>query len=112
MDFHFKFVYNFKPIKVMITKKILKTKPVAKVTFDIKTDAKKVFLVGEFNGWNEESIPMKKSKEGTFRASVDLETGKEYQFKYKTADGIWLNDDAADKYVGNEFAELNSVVTV
>ena len=96
----------------MITKKFLKTKPVAKVTFDIDTDAKKVFLVGEFNGWNEEANPMRKSKDGTLRASLDLETGKDYQFKYKTAEGVWFNDDAADNYVGNEFAEENSVVTV
>ena len=96
----------------MITKKFLKTKPVAKVTFDITTDAKKVYLVGEFNGWNEEANPLRKSKDGTLRASLDLETGKDYQFKYKTAEGEWFNDDAADKYVGNEFAEENSVVTV
>ena len=95
----------------MITKKYLKSKPVVKVTFDVAADAKKVFLAGEFNDWSTDATPMKKSKEGTFRASLDLEAGKEYQFKYVTSEEIWLNDESADKYITSDIAE-NSVVAL
>lgn len=97
----------------MITKKYLKSKPVVKVTFDVEADAKKVFLAGEFNDWRTDATPMKKSKEGTFRATLDLEPGKEYQFRYVTADETWMNDVAADKYVPNNLTfEDNSVVAL
>lgn len=97
----------------MITKKYLKSKPVVKVTFDVEAEAKSVFLAGEFNDWSQEATPMKKSKEGTFRATLDLESGKEYQFRYFTSDNTWMNDEAADKLTPNNLTfEENSVITL
>ena len=100
-------------LKDMITKKYLKSKPVVKVTFDVTADAKKVFLAGEFNDWSQDATPMRKSKEGTFRTTLDLEPGKEYQFRYVTGENTWMNDEAADKFVANNLTfEDNSVVTL
>lgn len=99
-----------------IKKQYLKTKPQANVTFELGADAApeagKVNLVGDFNGWDESAIEMKKLKSGTFKATVKLETGKEYEFRYLIDGQIWENDWAADKYVPNNFFEDNSVVAL
>ena len=93
-----------------------KTKPVCKVTFQLAKDyansANQVYLAGDFNSWDIEGIPMKKLKSGEFTATVDLEKGREYQFKYYTDGREWLNETEADKYVPNEFQGENSVVIV
>jgi len=78
----------------MITKKFLKSKPVCKATFTLPVEAapeaKKVAIVGDFNEWKpEDSIEMKKQKNGIFKASVDLETGKQYQFRYLIDGEAW-----------------------
>ncbi|MEL6969131.1 MAG: isoamylase early set domain-containing protein [Bacteroidota bacterium] len=99
----------------MIAKKFLKSKPVCKATFSLPTEAvqgaKKVTLVGDFNNWDTESgIKMKKSKD-VFKTTVDLETGKEYEFRYLLDGETWENDWAADKYVATPFGVENSVVS-
>ena len=100
----------------MIKKQFLKSKPVCKATFtlpvDVANDAENVVIVGEFNDWKvEEGINMKKQKNGVFKAVVELETGKEYQFRY-LADGInWINDEEADNYVQSPFGAENCVVS-
>lgn len=99
-----------------LTKQYLKSKPVVKVTFTLPAEAveksEKVTLVGEFNGWNpEEAVALKKQKDGSFKASLDLVPGKEYQFRYLLDNEIWANDWEADKYVpAGVNAEENSVV--
>ena len=99
-----------------LKKQHIKTKPVCKVTFilakEIAEVANKVNLSGDFNNWDIESIAMKKAKSGKFSASVELEKGREYQFKY-LVDGIgWHNEKEADKHVRNEFHTENSVIIV
>jgi 1,4-alpha-glucan branching enzyme len=88
----------------------LKTKPVCKVTFKLKTEAESLSLVGDFNSWNETSTPMKKAKDGTFSVSVEMESGREQQFRYLADGRKWLNDEAADKYVTTALGSENSVV--
>ena len=96
-----------------IKKQFLKSKPVCKVTFSLPAEeAKKVSVVGSFNEWNAKKAPLKKLKNGTFKGAVDLDTNNSYEFKY-LVDGAFVNDDAADSYVWNEFAAAdNSVVSV
>ena len=49
-----------------IQKKFLKTKPVCKVTFIMPKEAvesaEKVHLVGDFNNWEKQAMPLKKLK--------------------------------------------------
>lgn len=101
-----------------IKKQYLKSKPVCKVTLSLKSEelatADKVAVLGEFNNWDSiEGIPMKKLKDGTFKTTIDLEVGHEYQFRYLVDDQTWVNDAQADKYVptGVGFDD-NSVVVV
>lgn len=73
--------------------------------------AEKVYLVGEFNSWNATAKPMKKSPDGSFSVKVQLDTNKEYQFRYCLDGNTWINDWKADKYVRSEMAnDDNSVV--
>ncbi len=99
----------------MITKQFMKSKPVCKATFslpvELAPEAKNVVLLGEFNGWSAENgIQMKKQKDGVFKAVVELEAGKEFQFRYLVDGERWLNDNAADKYIPTPFGVENSVV--
>ena len=85
------------------------------VTFTVNPEAaagaEKVNLVGEFNSWDETSLPMKKGPDGSFSKKVELDTDKEYQFRYCLEGRVWINDWKADKYVRSELAnDDNSVV--
>lgn len=101
-----------------LKKQFLKSKPVCKVTFLISEEeakgANKVELLGDFNDWkSEDAIELKKFKNGTFKVTIDLETEKEYQFKYLLDSKQWENDWEADKYVYSGVgSEENSVVIV
>ena len=100
----------------MIKKQFLKSKPVCKATFNIPVEAapaaETVAIVGDFNNWNvAEAIEMKKQKSGEFKAVVELESGKEYQFRYLIDGQAWENDWAADAYVTTPFGVDNSVVS-
>ncbi len=100
-----------------IKKKYLKNNKVCKVTFRVPkkaaNGAKKIHVVGDFNGWDEKANPMKNLKNGDFTAIIELETDREYQFRYLLNQKIWENDWSADKYVPTEFGDSdNSVVIV
>ena len=68
----------------MIKKRFLKSRPVCKVTFYLPAavKAETVHLVGDFNDWDEKATPMAHLKDGRFAVELELETGKEYQFRY------------------------------
>lgn len=73
--------------------------------------AEKVYLVGEFNSWNETSLPMKKNPDGSFSIKKMLDTNASYQFRYCLDGNRWINDWKADRYVRSELAnDDNSVV--
>ncbi|HEX2621279.1 MAG TPA: isoamylase early set domain-containing protein [Phototrophicaceae bacterium] len=97
---------------MMLKKQSLKNKPVCKVTFYSPDSivAETIHLVGDFNDWNETSHPMEKLKDGRFKLTIDLDTGKEYQYRYLINGSEWHNDWEADKYVPNPFSGDNSVV--
>ena len=98
-----------------ISKMYSKSKPVCKVTFEVSAEtvngAKSVSLLGDFNEWNPTAL--KKQKDGNFKASVELEKGKEFAFRYLVDNDVWINDEAADKYVANGISvDENSVVVL
>jgi 1,4-alpha-glucan branching enzyme len=99
-----------------IKKQYLKTKPVCKVTFSLSTreakDISKAAVVGEFNGWDKGATIMKKQKAGGFATNLDLEKGREYQFRYLINGDKWSNDKKADKFAPTPFGEENSVIVL
>jgi 1,4-alpha-glucan branching enzyme len=101
----------------MIKKQYLKSKEVCKVTFKIPPEivesAKSVNIVGEFNNWSFSANPMKKLKSGDFKTIIDLENGKEYQFRYLLDNDNWKNESEADKFVPSPYGDSeNSVIIV
>ena len=73
-------------------------------------EAHQVTLTGDFNGWDINSLPMKKNRKGTWETQVALSSGRhEYLF---WVDGVWQEDPKADDRVANPFGSRNSVRTV
>ena len=58
-----------------------------------RPEAESVSVVGDFNNWQAEDLPMVRTEEGHWRAEVDLPPGT-FKFKY-VADGQWYTDFAA-----------------
>jgi 1,4-alpha-glucan branching enzyme len=74
--------------------------------------ADRVHLVGDFNDWNETSLPMKCDRDdGMWYAVLELERGREYEFRYLVNGHEWHNDWKADDYVPNPYGGMNSVVS-
>jgi len=100
-----------------LSKKYLKSRPVSKVTFRLPREAAAgvdhACLVGEFNDWNPAATSMQKLKSGDFKVTMDLDVGREYQYRYLLDGQIWANDEAADRYVPAGVPDAdNSVVIV
>lgn len=86
------------------------------VTFTLPKEAAKgvktVTLVGDFNDWDTESLPLKERKDGSFSISRKLASGAKYQFRFLVNGEKWENAWDADEYVVNEHGTENSVVVV
>ena len=100
-----------------IRKQYLKSRPVCKATFRIREEvgnsAKSAHIVGEFNNWTFFYDPMKKLKSGAFTTTLELEPGREYQFRYLLDKEIWENEKDADKSVPTPFGDSeNSVIVI
>jgi len=82
-----------------------------KVTFALPADGtdERVSVVGEFNDWNPVATPLARRGEA-LRASVVLDVGRRYAFRYLADGGRWFNDDEADDYQGNDFGGTDSVL--
>ena len=100
-----------------IKKRPLKSRGLSKVTFrlpkEVGQSAETAHIVGEFNDWDTSATPMKKLRSREFTVTIDLETGRAYQFRYLLDGSRWENDGEADKYVSAPFTNTeNSVVVV
>lgn len=100
-----------------IQKEYLEGKKICKVTFRLPKPAapngKSVFIVGDFNSWSPRVHQMNKQKNGDHTITLNLASGKEYQFRYLIDESNWENDWDADKYVKSPYGNFdNSVVVV
>jgi 1,4-alpha-glucan branching enzyme len=98
-----------------MNKSYLKTKKsTVKVTFELPPDvqAKEAAVVGEFNNWDPSATPMKRKKDGSFSVALNLESGKEYRYKYYLDGQRWENDPQADAVAPNIFGTQDSVLVV
>jgi len=102
----------------MLKKVFPKKGKVCKATFSLPkqavVSAKKVALLGEFNNWDQSNpFLMKKKKDGSFETTIELKTGKAYEFRYLIDNQVWENDWAADQYTPvSAFGIENSVINV
>ncbi|MEI8235923.1 MAG: helix-hairpin-helix domain-containing protein [Methylococcaceae bacterium] len=74
------------------------------VTFTLPSDtvgnATGGILLGDFNHWNQaDGIVLEKQKNGDLQATLPLEVGKYYEYRYLLSDGRWVNDEYANPYM-------------
>lgn len=96
----------------MLKKRYSKNKIYCRVTFELSgnTAKEKACVIGEFNEWKPDSKPMKRRKNGNFYSTIQLDSGKEYRFRYLLDGERWENEPAADRYDPNPFGGKDSVV--
>lgn len=52
-------------------------------------------LLGDFNDWKPtQEFYLQKQADGSLQLDVELEAGKEYQYRYFFSNGVWVNDNA------------------
>ncbi len=95
-----------------LKKKYDKSKKKCRVTFILPAEinAKSATLVGEFNNWDRDSLPMQQMPDGTWQIEIELAAGDEYQYRYFVNGSEWYNDWEADKYKAHPYGGENSVV--
>lgn len=97
-----------------IEKKFHKIRPVCTVTFTLPKEAapeaETVCVIGEFNDWSPDATPMKRRTNGDFVASLDLEKGRSYRFRYLIDGWKFENDWQADRYEANPYGGDDSVI--
>ncbi|NNJ12896.1 glycoside hydrolase family 13 [Chloroflexales bacterium ZM16-3] len=68
-----------------------------------------IFLVGDFNNWDERATPMRQTEMG-WMVTLDLDAGHAFQYRYLFNGSEWHNDWNADGYEPNAYGGDNSVV--
>ncbi len=70
-------------------------------------------VLGDFNDWNTQTgTPLTRDENGDLTATLELETGRTYQYRYLLHDGRWLNDDRAHFYMNAEGMFVENCVVV
>ena len=87
----------------MLKRRRISGSNVVKVSFILPADDSRLpaSVVGDFNEWNPKADPMVRRSNGTFSAVVPLIVDATYLFRYRSEDGTWFNDEAADDYEPN-----------
>jgi 1,4-alpha-glucan branching enzyme len=83
-----------------------------KVSFVLPADDSRLpaSVVGDFNDWDPEADPMVRRSNETFSAVVPLIAGATYLFRYRSEDGSWFNDEAADGYETNVHGSTDCLI--
>lgn len=101
----------------MLKKKYIRTRKAVKVSFEIPVaelpeglEIATIHLVGDFNGWQPNGAELHYLKRGAFTVTVELEPGREYQYRYLINGEHWYNDWQADRYADNGYGNDNCCV--
>lgn len=73
------------------------------------TWADRIYLAGDFNGWDESAVPLRQERDGAWRAMLDLPAGTRSQFRY-LIDGQWSTDYHADGWANGAPGHESSIV--
>ena len=94
----------------MVQKTYFKTKDYCKVKFALSHEnAETVEILGLNSDW-ENSVVMRKKKDGTFACELSLPKNSQHEFKYRVNETEWINEPYADSQNHNEFGSVNSVI--
>jgi 1,4-alpha-glucan branching enzyme len=97
---------------------MLKKEPVQgdgriRVTFTLPstTNADRVSIVGEFNDWDATATVMSRRRaDEDWMATLELDGGRRYRFRYLLDGRQWFNDWHADDFEDNPYGSVDSVV--
>ncbi len=88
-----------------------KAQTVKKIEFEYYApQSKKVEVAGSFNEWNPSKTPLKKERDGKWKATLELQPGR-YEYRY-WVDGGWENDQRPVECASNPFGTWNCVLQV
>ena len=73
--------------------------------------ARRVSLVGEFNGWDPAATPMRLARDGRWAVALDLAPGR-HVYAFVVDDTAWVPDPEAPIAPEHWFGSRNSVVVV
>src|SRR5690349_17519531 len=81
---------------------------------EVVANATAGMVLGDFNNWDDtKATQLKKQKDGSMKATLTLEAGRTYQYRYLLNDGRWVNDSTADSFAPvSGFGVENCVITV
>lgn len=74
-----------------------------------RPQATQVFVSGTFNGWRTDATPLRRDRDGWWRATLAFSPGV-HEFRY-VADGQWYTDFAAHGLEHGKFG-LNSLLVI
>lgn len=95
----------------MVTREVVPSQPgKVRVTFSLPASiwADKVQLVGDFNGWNTGSTPLRRD-EHYWSVSVLLDLGHTYAYRY-LVDHEWVTDWNADGFAAGKDGHDHSLL--
>ncbi len=99
-----------------LIKEFITEKNICRVTFRLPSqaapDACSVHLVGDFNNWDVYATPLKCLSNGNYTVTLDLECGREYQYRFLIDETKWENDWKADKYVPSPYGHCDNSVLI
>ena len=84
------------------------------VTFTLPAEvqAGTVALCGEFNDWSAQDTQLERGSDGSWQATIALEPGRSYRYRYLLDGQRWENDGQADRQVPNALGSTDSVIAV
>lgn len=72
--------------------------------------AERINLVGDFNNWDQESLPFQRGHAGNWQVELELDVGREYRFRYLLDGEHWRDDWHADKYAPHPYGGFDSIL--
>ena len=75
-----------------------------------KPEAREVFLVGSFNGWDSRITPLRRDSFGDWSIEMELPTG-EHRYRF-VVDGEWRDDPAAQQTAQNPYGGFDAIMVV
>jgi 1,4-alpha-glucan branching enzyme len=98
----------------MIKRRKIAGSKTVKVSFILPADDPRLpaAVVGDFNDWDPGADLMVRRSNGTFSAVVPLHAGAAYRFRYRSADGVWFDEDMADGHEPNVHGSTDCIVEV
>ena len=85
----------------------------SQIRFTFHDDAAtSVKLVGDFNGWNEKGIELRRSADGAWRTAIPCVAAGRYRYKFLIDGERWVEDPSHGFKTEDGFGGFNSVLAV